>query len=216
MSGLATSVASEFGLKLPFMHFRKSSPSRDEYYDDHHRFEHWYRDNTVYFITSRCRDRFCAFASEEAKAVFWDRFDFYTVQYGFVPFITTLMDNHYHTEGFLPCGENLGPMMRHIHGSVAKLVNDLLPGRLRPFWYDSGKQGYFDGCIRDEDQCRRGYRYILRQSVRRGICRDWRSYAHTHVNIELEEAVQRSLKKRAFMTGVEYKRYQMKKRKMDR
>ena len=35
----------------------------------------------------------------------------------------------------------------------------------------------------------------------------WRLYPHTHVNIELEEAVQRSLRKRAFMTGVEYKRY---------
>jgi hypothetical protein len=67
-------------------HFRKSSISRDEYYDDQHRFEHWYRDNSVDFITARCKDRFRAFASEQAKAIFWDRFNFYTVQYGFIPF----------------------------------------------------------------------------------------------------------------------------------
>jgi hypothetical protein len=32
--------------------FRKSSISSDEYYDGNHRFEHWYRDNQVYFITA--------------------------------------------------------------------------------------------------------------------------------------------------------------------
>ena len=85
----------------------KSRPSQKREFQGEHAFEHWYRDNTVYFITSRCRDRFCAFASEEAKAIFWDRFDFYTTQYGFIPFVTTLMDNHYHTEGFLAQGENL-------------------------------------------------------------------------------------------------------------
>jgi hypothetical protein len=60
--------------------FNKSSISRDEYYKGQHRFEHWYRDNTIYFITARCRNRFPAFASEQAKAIFWDRFHFYTKQ----------------------------------------------------------------------------------------------------------------------------------------
>jgi hypothetical protein len=40
------------------MSFRKSSISSGEYYDGQHRFEHWYRDNSIYFITARCRDRF--------------------------------------------------------------------------------------------------------------------------------------------------------------
>jgi len=35
-------------------------------------------DNQVYFITARCRERYHAFESEEAKAVFWDPFYFYT------------------------------------------------------------------------------------------------------------------------------------------
>ena len=60
------------------MGFRKSSISSDEYYDGQHRFEHWYRDNSIYFITARCRNRFPAFASEEAKAIFWERFDHYS------------------------------------------------------------------------------------------------------------------------------------------
>src|SRR5688572_21257872 len=61
----------------------------------------------------------------------------------------------YHTLGYLREGKQLGPMMQHFHGSVAKLVNDLHDERLKPFWYDSGKQGYFDGCIRDATQARR-------------------------------------------------------------
>mgnify|MGYP006308443151 CR=1 FL=1 len=64
-----------------------------------HRFEHWYVDNQVYFITARCRDRFPAFATEQAKAVFWDRFDHWTGECDFVPWVTSLIDNHYHTLG---------------------------------------------------------------------------------------------------------------------
>ena len=77
-------------------------------------------------------------------------------------------------------------MMQRIHGSVAKLVNDLLPERRTPFWGDPGHQDYFDGCIRDEKQCRLAYRYTLTQSVRHGLCRDWREYRHTRVNVDLE------------------------------
>ena len=35
---------------------RQSSYTSNEHWGRDHRFEHWYRDNTVYFITSRCRD----------------------------------------------------------------------------------------------------------------------------------------------------------------
>jgi hypothetical protein len=146
--------------------FRKVSHSSSEYAGDQHRFEHWYRDNSIYFITARCRDGYAAFKTEDAMAVFWDRFGHYTKQYDFVPIVTTLMNNHYHVMGYLRVGENLGPLMQRLHGSVAKLVNDLLPERRVPFWREAGRQDYFDGCIRDVLQFRRAYRYILLQSVR--------------------------------------------------
>src|SRR3954469_1515701 len=107
--------------------FRKVSHFLTENYGNgKHRFEHWYRDNTVYFITARCRDRVAAFAAEQAKQIFWDRFEHYCKQYGFVPWVTSLLHNHYHTLGYLKTGENLGPFMQHVHGSIAKLVNDTL------------------------------------------------------------------------------------------
>jgi REP element-mobilizing transposase RayT len=65
------------------------------------RYEHWLVDNQVYFITARCRDRFPAFATDAAKAAFWDRFEHYATQFGFTPWITTLLDNHYHTLCYL-------------------------------------------------------------------------------------------------------------------
>ena len=187
---------------------RKSSESSNTEYRGRHRYEHWYCDNQVYFITSRCRDRFRAFASEKAKAVFWDRFEHYTAKHCFTPWVTTLIDNHYHVLGYCKHGDRLGEMMRLIHGSVAKLVNDLLAERLRPFWTDTGHQDYFDGCIRDELQCRRSYRYVLTQSVRHNICRDWREYPHTRVNVELERGLKRALELGAFLEGVPYKRYE--------
>jgi hypothetical protein len=75
--------------------FRKSAPSHKEYFDGKHRYEHWYRDNTVYLITARVRDRYPAFESEAAKEIFWDRFTHYTHEYGFTPIATSLMNNHY-------------------------------------------------------------------------------------------------------------------------
>ena len=191
------------------MSFRKSSLSSSEYYDGHHRFEHWY---SIYFITSRCRNRFPAFESEAAKAIFWERFDFYSRKYEFVPLITSLMNNHYHTELYVPSGENVGRFMRGLHGSVSKLVNDVLEkrgrDRLKPFWYDAGKQGYFDGCLRNEKQHRRTHRYIWLQSVRHGIAKDPREYAHTRECVKVDVAVKRALELHAYMEDVGYKRYE--------
>ncbi len=63
---------------------RKVSYTKHELYKGRHRFEHWYVDNQVYFVTARCRDRVPAFASEKAKAIFWDRFEHYAQEAGFV------------------------------------------------------------------------------------------------------------------------------------
>jgi REP element-mobilizing transposase RayT len=191
----------------PFRRFRKSSATHTEAHKGHHRYEHWYIDNQVYFITARCRDRFPAFTSEQAKLIFWDRFEFYSDEFGFVPWVTSLLDNHYHTLGYLRVGENLGPMMQRLHGSVAKLVNDLLPVRRKPFWREAGNRDYFDGCIRSERQCRLAYKYTLRQSVRHGIAVDWQLYSHTRAAIALDRGVARALELGAFLEKVTYKRY---------
>lgn len=187
---------------------RKSSRSTRESWNDRHRFEHWYRDNQVYFITARVRHQYPAFAGDQAKAVFWDRFEHYTTQAQFTPWITTLLDNHYHILGYNKIGDNLGEMMRRFHGSTAKLVNDLLDKRIKPFWRETGTtHNYFDGCIRDETQCRRAFRYTRDQAVRARIVRVWRDYAHTRVWIDVVRGVKRALALGAFMEGVPYKRY---------
>jgi hypothetical protein len=80
-----------FGMAKPI---RKISRSLDERCGGEHCHEHWLVDNQVYFITARCRDRFPAFESEAAKAVFWDRFEHYTSECTFTPWVTSLLDNH--------------------------------------------------------------------------------------------------------------------------
>ena len=205
----------------------KVSRSGTKYYKDKHRFEHWYVDNQIYFITARCRNKYPAFASPEAKAIFWNRFDHYTDQYGFKPWITSLLDNHYHTLGYLGKGTDLQKMMQRIHGSVSKLVNDILesqarpasagrvlrltnPARLLPFWRNTKGREYFDGCIRDEKQCRLAYRYTLTQSQRHKVCSDWSTYEHTHIKIDLDRGLKRAHELSAFMEDIPYKRYERK------
>jgi REP element-mobilizing transposase RayT len=183
---------------------RKSAYTPNTFYNGRRRFEHWYRDNQVYFITSRCRDRYCAFITPQAKAIFWDRFGHYTDKFGFEPWVTALIGNHYHTVGHLSVGKNLGPMMQRLHGSVAKLVNDLLPTRHVPFWHDHAHNNYFDGCLRNEQQLRRTYRYVETQPVRAG----YHDQGHVRVAIPLNEAVRRATSRNALLIGVPYKRYQ--------
>ena len=107
-------------------HTHESGGGQHRIYDGKHKLGHWYRDDQVYFITARCRDRRACFATDAAKAVFWDRFDHYTAKYHFTPWVTSLLDNHYHTLGYLKRGLDLGPLMQKLHGSVAKLTNDIL------------------------------------------------------------------------------------------
>lgn len=127
---------------------RKGSHNSDEYFGTQHRFEHWYRDNSLYFITARCRHQTPAFETEDCKAIFWDRLTHYMPLFGFVPIVVSLLDNHYHLLGYLRTGANLAPMMQRVHGSIAKLVNDSRGKVLKPFWVDAGHQNYFDGCLR--------------------------------------------------------------------
>ncbi len=205
------------------------SHGADRSWDGKNAFQHWYRDNQVYFITARCQSKYPAFASEPAKYIFWRQFEKYTAQFSFTPFVTSLLDNHYHTVGYLKLGANLAPMMQRIQGSVAKLVNDVMQaqfvadelkepppgertedGRLVPFWRDSRDKNYFDGCLRDEKQGRRTYRYVLTQCRRHGICDDWNSYGHTRVNVEVDRAIKRATQLGAFLYGVRYRRYERK------
>ena len=192
---------------------RKSSYTSNEFWDGQHRFEHWYRDNSVYFITSRVRDGFPAFETEPAKAIFWDRFCHYTKLHGFVPWVTTLMINHYHTLGYLKVGKELGEMMRKIHGSVAWLVMKEIKVRHVPFWREKGNKDYFDGCIRDVLQGTRAFGYTRLQAVRAKVVTDWKKYPHTRVDIELERAIPRAVELRAFLEGMPYARYERKKKR---
>jgi len=191
-----------------FRKIEKFSHSTKETYAQRHRFEHWYVDNQVYFITARCRDRFLAFASEEAKRVFWDRYYYYCKQYNIFPWVTSLLDNHYHSLAYVRYGEDLKRFMQRLHGSVAKLVNDLLPERRPDFWRDERGKEYFDGCIRDVKQCRRAFRYTLTQIERHRILPDYTLYSHTRVDIPLEVGLERAIALEAFLRNVAYKRYE--------
>jgi hypothetical protein len=190
--------------------FRKGSYTKNERYDDQHRFEHWYRDNSVYFITSRVRDGFAAFESERAKEIFWDRFNCYTKMHGFFPWARSLLNNHYHFVGYMRDGQQLGEMMRKLHGSVAWLVMKEIGVRHVLFWREKGNKDYFDGCLRNVLQAYRATDYTKLQAVRARIVEDWRDYPHTFVDLDIDRAIQRAVELRAFLEDVPYARYERK------
>jgi hypothetical protein len=193
--------------------FRKSSATCHEHFDGQHRFEHWYRDNPVYFITSKIRDGRALSESEAAKQIFWGRFTHYTQLHGFVPWVATLMNNHYHVEGYLKDGSQLGEMMRKLHGSVAWLVMKETGVRHVPFWRTEGNRDYFDGCIRDVLQAFRAYNYTRDQAVNARIVKEYRDYPHTRVYIDRDRAIKRAVELNAFLEDVPYARYDKHKKK---
>jgi hypothetical protein len=159
------------------------------------------------------RDGSAAFESEACRAVFWDRFQFYTKIHGFFPWARTLMNNHYHFVGYLREGEQLGEMMRKLHGSVAWLVMKELGVRHVPFWREKGNKDYFDGCLRDVLQAYRATRYTKLQAVRAGIVRDWRDYPDTFIDLDIDRAIARAVELNAFLEDVPYARYERKKKR---
>jgi hypothetical protein len=76
-----------------------SRTSTRELFDGHHRFEHWYRDNQVYFITSTVRDHFPAFATEATQRIYWQKLEQYAKEFHFAPWVVSLMSNHDHMLG---------------------------------------------------------------------------------------------------------------------
>lgn len=188
--------------------FRSTSYTAHERYHNQHRFEHWYRDNSIYFITSKVRDGFHAFHTDRAKEIFWDRFAHWTSHHGFEPWVVTLLSNHYHILGYLKVGANLGSMMQKLHGSVSKLVNDTLPARHLPFWRERGNRDYYDGCLRDASQLRRTYRYVLNQAVRARIVRRSSDYPHTRAYVAIDECLARAQSRVCYLPTIRYPRYE--------
>jgi REP element-mobilizing transposase RayT len=186
----------------------KGSLNNREFFDGKHRFEHRYRNNTVYFITSTCSRKFRASGSKETQGVFWKQFDKYCDEHQFDPWVCSLLNNHYHIVGYLHSGDNLPRFMRGLHGSVAKLVSDILPEKLRPFWGEKGRNSYFDGCLRNEKQYQGAYRYTLMQSVRHGLSEDYRKYPNTRVWRSLEEGLRLARERKVFLPEVPYQRYE--------
>lgn len=190
------------------MGFRKSSHTKKETYKGKHRFEHWYRDNCVYFITARVRDGRAVFESRKTKDIFWEKLHEWAQEAGFVLWVVSLLNNHYHIIGYLQKGENLGEMMRKLHGSVAWMTCKELGIKHKPFWRERGKRDYFDGCLRDVLQAERAYRYTLNQAVRARIVRNWKDHPDTRVFIDMSRAIKRAVEKNAFLEDLPYARYE--------
>ena len=50
--------------------------------------------------------------------------------------------------------------------------------------------------------------HTLTQAVRHKLCRDWRKYRHTIMNVDLEVAVKRAMELKVFLEEVPYARYE--------
>jgi hypothetical protein len=159
------------------------------------------------------RDGFAAFDSDRAKMIFIDRFEYYTNLHGFYPWVMTVMNNHYHFEGYLKRGEELGEMMRKLHGSVAWMVMKEIDLRHVPFWRGKGNKDYFDGCLRDVLRAFRAFNYTRDQAVRARLVKHHTDYPYTKMYLDRDRAIARAVQLSAFMEDVPYARYERHKKR---
>ena len=191
---------------------RKSDPSSREHRNGRHKFEHWYVDRTVYFLTARVREGLFAFEDPACQTIFWSKFDQYTRAHQFDPWIATLLVNHYHVVGFAQNRVALGQMMRKLHGSIAWLICKHLDIQHKPFWRDSASNDYMDGCLRSEKQLEDSYLYVRNQSVKARLVKRWEDDPNTRVMKPLEDCLTFARENDALLKGVPYPRYERRNR----
>ena len=173
-----------------------------------HRFEHWIKDNQLYFLTSCTNGKAHVFQTEETQAIFLKCFDNWHERSGLKVCVISLLSNHYHLVGYAKSGQQLIDFIRGLHSSTARYLNQLLDLPLRPFWREAGGQSYFDGCLRDEGQASKAWTYTRDQAVKAGLVRTYHDWPGTRVIVEREPMVRRATQLDAYLRGVPYKRYE--------
>ncbi|MEL7238232.1 MAG: transposase [Planctomycetota bacterium] len=191
-----------------FERIRKASRTKEEKRPDgSHRFEHWIKDNQLYFLTCCTKGHAHVFKSRQAQEVFWQCFNRWHERSGFKVCVVTLMSSHYHLVGYAKVGQQLVDFVQGLHGSTARAVNPLLDQPLRPFWGERKGQSYFDGCLRDEEQASKAWTYTRDQAVKAGLVENWDEWPGTRVFVERDAMLKRATTLGAYLRGVPYKRY---------
>lgn len=132
-----------------------------------------------HFITFSCYDRLPRFENERLRSMFIESLERTRERYRFRVFGYVVMPEHVH---LLVSEPEIGPLSKAIQAlkiSVAQLAIRAYGRRLSPFW----QKRYYDHNVRNHHSFVIKLRYIHRNPVTRGLCKDptdwtWSSFRH--------------------------------------
>jgi putative transposase len=128
-----------------------------------HRPIHFYRDQTIYFVTFRTINRINFLNTDQKKQIVSRVIqkaikNFFASLYAWV-----ILDNHFHLLFLLPLGSSLPRFAHNISANVTRCVNQLDGIRNRKLF-----NNYWDYCIRDEADFWKHFNYIHHNPVKHG------------------------------------------------
>lgn len=154
-----------------------------------HRPPHIYRDNQIYFLTSRTHKKICYFNGDERKEILKNVLIKSIKRFNIKIYAWVIMDNHYHllfdikrkfpssqfasprgdelrTSEMTPKGNfaskyQLVEFIRKLHKDSSRIINKLDNTRGRKIWYQ-----YWDHCIRDETDFYKHFNYIHNNPIK--------------------------------------------------
>ena len=131
-------------------------------YRKHHPF-HFYRDDTIYFVTARIIEKIKFFSTREKKEILRGTLKDVLKRYGYKLYAWVILDNHYHLLIKANKGDDLKFFVRDLHSLSAKRLNELENQAGRKIWFQ-----YWDRCIRDEKDFFKHFNYIHHNLVKHG------------------------------------------------
>jgi putative transposase len=154
-----------------------------------HRPPHIYRDNQIYFLTSRTYKEICYFNNDSKKEILKSVLIKSIKRFNIKIYAWVIIDNHYHllfdikrkfpsSQFANPGGDELGnseitskdnfaskyqlvEFIRKIHKDSSRILNKIDNTPKRKIWYQ-----YWDHCIRDEEDFYKHFNYIHNNPIK--------------------------------------------------
>ena len=124
---------------------------------------HWYKDNTIYFITSRTVGAENYFIGPSKRKIIYDVLKEEIEKFKIDLYAFVILSNHYHLLFRIQKGIEIADFIGHLNGKSSKILNEAENKFGRKVWYQ-----YWDHCVRNEKDFFLNFNYEHHNPVKHG------------------------------------------------
>jgi len=124
---------------------------------------HWYKDNTIYFITSRTVSAENYFIGHDKRKIIYDVLKEGIEKFKIDLYTFVILSNHYHLLFKIQKGIEMADFIGYLNGKSSKMLNESENKLGRKIWYQ-----YWDHCVRNEKDFFLHFNYEHHNPVKHG------------------------------------------------